>query len=304
LSEAKLVLGTRGSKLALWQANWVRERMHAMGHPAEIRVIKTSGDELTDVSLANSGTKGLFIKEIEESLLDGSVDLAVHSLKDLPSTLPPGLAIGAVPQREDVRDVLITRDGLVLSQLPPNARLATSSPRRVVQLRALRKDLEFMAIRGNLDTRIRKLDSGVCDGLVLAAAGVHRLGLQTRIAAYFPISQVCPAAGQGALAIEIRERDERVMDAVKPLEDAAARRAVEAERAALRELSGGCLVPIAIHAFEEHGELKISGFMSDPRSGELLRAEVSGAADQPAELGFAIAQLLLKQTVRQTLNPV
>ena len=302
LSQSKLVLGTRGSQLALWQANWVKSRLEALGRGVEIRSVKTSGDQLTDISLANSGTKGLFIKEIEEGLLDNSLDLAVHSLKDMPGSLPPGLMIGAVPRREDARDVLITRDGSALDQLPEGSRLATSSPRRVAQLRALRRDLEFIPIRGNLDTRIRKLDSGVCDGLVVAAAGLHRLGITARIAAYFSVEQICPAVGQGALAIEIRERDENVRQAVAPLEDAATRRAVDAERAALGELGGGCRAPIAIYAFEENGEFKISGVVANPASGEALRASLCGEMGEGPDLGRRLARLLRERGAERVLN--
>ncbi len=300
--ESKLILGTRGSKLALWQANWVKSRLEELGRRVEIRVIKTSGDKLDDVSLANSGTKGLFIKEIEEGLVDGSLDLAVHSLKDVPSSLPPGLLIGAVPRREDPRDVLITRDGSALAQLPEGSRVATSSPRRVAQLRALRGDLDFVPIRGNLDTRIRKLDSGVCDGLVVAAAGVHRLELTSRIAAYFSIEQICPAVGQGALAVEIREQDEMGKQAVTPLEDAVTRRAVEAERAALGELGGGCQAPIAIHAFEENGKFVITGIVANPASGEVLRASLTGPGGEGRELGHRLARLLRDRGADRILN--
>ena len=300
--ESKFVVGTRGSKLALWQANWVKSRLEALGHGVEIQVVKTSGDKLADVSLANSGTKGLFIKEIEEALAAGALDLAVHSLKDVPSSLPPGLVIGAVPAREDPRDILMTRAGWTFAQLPAGSRVATSSPRRVAQLRALRRDIELMSIRGNLDTRMRKLDSGVCDALVLAAAGVHRLGLASRLAAYFSIEQICPAVGQGALAVEIRDRDERVRRAVAPLEDAASRRAVEAERTALRELGGGCQVPIAIHAFEENGDFKIAGVVANPESGEVLCAALSGQLGEADELGRRLARLLLDRGAGRILN--
>ena len=302
LSTSKLVLGTRGSKLALWQANWVKSRLEAAGHSVEIRVIKTTGDKLDDVSLAKSGVKGLFIKEIEEGLLDNTLDLAVHSLKDMPGSLPPGLRIGAVPRREDARDVLITRDGSSLARLPDGARLATSSPRRGAQLRALRRDLNVMPIRGNLDTRIRKLDSDVCDGLVVAAAGVHRLGLTSRIAAYFSIEQMCPAVGQGALAIEIREQDEMAGQAVAPLEDAPTRRAVDIERAALAELGGGCQAPIAIHAFEENGKFMISGVVANPDSGEAVRASLCGELAEGPDLGRRLARLLRERGAGRVLS--
>jgi hydroxymethylbilane synthase len=292
LSASELVLGTRGSKLALWQANWVKCRLEERGCPVRVEVIKTSGDRRSDVSLSSSGTKGLFIKEIEEDLLARKVDLAVHSLKDMPTVLPRGLRIGAVPAREDARDVLITRDGSTFAQLPPASRVATSSPRRIAQLQVLRGNLELIPIRGNLDTRVRKLDSKECDALVVAAAGVHRLGLASRIAEYFSIEQICPAAGQGALAIETREQDVRLKQAVEFLEDAATRRAIEAERAALRELGGGCQAPIAVHAFQENGRLKITGVAADTTTERVVRAELTGATGDSESLGREFAHLL------------
>src|SRR6516164_9631978 len=199
----KVIIGSRGSKLALWQANWVRDHLAAAGHVVEIRIIKTTGDKLANLLLAQSGTKGLFIKEIEEALLAGEIDVAAHSLKDLPTELPEGLCVAAVPRREDARDVLVA--GQTCAELKPGARVGTSSLRRQVQLRQLRHDFELVPMRGNLDTRFSKLDRGDCDALVLAAAGVHRLELTERIQQYFAVEQICPAVGQGALAIEIRK---------------------------------------------------------------------------------------------------
>jgi len=218
----RLTIGSRGSKLALWQARWVGDQLAAAGHEFEIRVIKTSGDKLQlfsperplPASLAEAGGKGLFIKEIEEALRAGDVDLAVHSLKDLPTELPAGLVLGAVPPREDARDVLITREGKSLGDLAPGARLATGSLRRQSQLRALRADLTCVPMRGNLDTRLGKLDRGDCEALVLAAAGVHRLGMADRISSYFSPDEICPAVGQGALGVEIRVDDVSVHEAV------------------------------------------------------------------------------------------
>src|ERR1017187_9258837 len=210
----KLIIGSRGSKLALWQAHWVRDRLISAGYEIGIRIIKTTGDKLQAVArgeplpasmaqtVAEAGTKGLFIKEIEEALLAGEIDVAVHSLKDLPTQQPDGLALGAVPRREDARDVFITLNAQTLEGLPPGARVATSSLRRQTQLRAVRDDLVYVAIRGNLDTRLRKLERGDCEALVLAAAGVHRLGLTERITTYFSLEQMCPVVGQGALGIE------------------------------------------------------------------------------------------------------
>ena len=226
----RLIIGSRGSKLALWQAHWVRDQLAAAGYEIEVRIIKTTGDKLQAVApgeplpasmaqtVAEAGSKGLFIKEIEEALLAREIDVAVHSLKDLPTEQPAGLALGAVPQREDARDVFIARNGQPLESLPPGARVATSSLRRQTQLRALRPDLVYVAMRGNLDTRLRKLERGDCEALVLAAAGVHRLGLTERITSYFSLDQMCPAVGQGALGIEIRADDPRAREAVARLD--------------------------------------------------------------------------------------
>src|SRR5579885_3002236 len=192
----QITIGSRGSSLALWQADWVKARLEALGHKLQIKIIKTSGDKLQDAALAASGTKGLFIKEIEEALLDGSIDLAVHSLKDLPTELPEGLTVAAVPLRADARDAIVGRK---LQELPPGSIVGTSSLRRIAQLSRIRPDLKFESIRGNLDTRLRKLDEGQYQAIVLASAGLTRLGWSERIADVFPPTVMCPAPGQGAL---------------------------------------------------------------------------------------------------------
>ncbi len=297
----KIVIGSRGSKLALWQAGWVRNQLAAGGHEAEIRVIKTTGDKLANVSLVGSGTKGLFIKEIEEALAAGTIDLAVHSLKDLPTEQPPGLEVGAVPPRADPRDVLVSRSGKPLARLPAGSRVGTSSLRRQSQLRALRQDLEVVAVRGNVDTRLRKLEQGEYDGLVLAAAGLERLGLSDRVTQYFAVEEICPAVGQGALAIEVRRGDERVRPAVSPLDDAASHRAVRAERALLRSLGGGCDVPIAAHAWRDGGKLCLIAVIAGVDGSLVIRTSATAALDDPEELGRRAAEDLLKQGARQIL---
>lgn len=297
-----LTIGTRGSQLALWQANWVEDRLVAAGHDVEIRIIKTTGDKLENVPLTASGTKGLFIKEIEEALLDGSADLAVHSMKDLPTDQPAGLRIAAVPAREDARDVLISAAGKRLGELPPGARIGTSSLRRQSQLRALRRDLSLLPMRGNIDTRLRKLDRGDCDALVLAAAGVHRLGLRGRITEYFSASEICPAVGQGALAIECREGDGQTASAVQPLDDEASHLAVRAERAMLRHLGGGCQVPIAAYAVVNGGGLRLVGVVAALRGNPVIRGEASGGGGDPEALGARVADDLLRQGARAILD--
>jgi len=312
----RLIIGSRGSKLALWQAHWVRDQLAAAGYDIEIRIIKTTGDKLQAVvpgeplppsmvqTVAEAGSKGLFIKEIEEALLAGEIDVAVHSLKDLPTDQPAGLALGAVPQREDARDVFIARDGLPLESLPPGARVATSSLRRQTQLRALRPDLVCVAMRGNLDTRLRKLERADCEALVLAAAGVHRLGLTNRITSYFSTDQMCPAVGQGALGIEIRADDPGASKAVARLDQLATHQAVRAERAVLRRLGGGCQVPIAAHATVEDGNLRLQGLVADLDGMQVIRARTKGPASDPEALGAAVAEDLLRRGAREILDAV
>jgi len=312
----RLIIGSRGSKLALWQAHWVRDQLIAAGYEIEISIIKTTGDKLQAVApgepipasmaqtVADAGSKGLFIKEIEEALLARDVDVAVHSLKDLPTVQPDGLALGAVPQREDARDVFIARDGQSLESLSPGARVATSSLRRQTQLRALRSDLVYIAMRGNLDTRLRKLERGDCEALVLAAAGVHRLGLSDHITSYFTFEQMCPAVGQGALGIEIRGEDARAQDAVARLDHPATHQAVRAERAVLRRLGGGCQVPIAAHAVVEDGHLHLRGLVANLDGTQLIRAQTKGPAMDAEILGATVADGLLRQGAREILDTI
>ena len=310
----RLIIGSRGSKLALWQAHWVRDQLAAAGFEIEIRIIKTTGDHLQAhapneplpasmaQAVAEAGTKGLFIKEIEEALLAREIDLAVHSLKDLPTELPAGLALAAVPTREDARDVLITPNGQSLTSLPPSARVATSSLRRQSQLRALRPDLVYVAMRGNLDTRLRKLERGDSEALVLAAAGVHRLGFTERITSYFHFDQMCPAVGQGALGIETRTDDMRAREAVARLDHAATHYAVRAERAVLRRLGGGCQVPIAAHAETHDGTLHLRGLVASPDGTQMVRAQQGGLASEAEALGAGVAEDLLQQGAREILK--
>jgi hydroxymethylbilane synthase len=312
----RLIIGSRGSKLALWQAHWVRDQLSAAGYEIEVRIIKTTGDKLQAVApgeplpasmaqtVAETGSKGLFIKEIEEALLAREIDVAVHSLKDLPTEQPSGLALGAVPRREDARDVFISRDGHALEDLPPGARVATSSLRRQTQLRALRPDLVYIAMRGNLDTRLRKLERGDCEALVLAAAGVHRLGLTGRITSYFRPDQMCPAVGQGALGIEIRTEDPRAREAAARLDDLTTHHAVRAERAVLRRLGGGCQVPIAAHAVVENGRMRLQGLVANFGGTHIIRAWADGPVADPEALGAAAAEDLLRQGAREILNAI
>jgi hydroxymethylbilane synthase len=295
-----LVIASRGSQLALWQAHWVQGQLAARGHESRIEIIKTTGDKITDVPLAKVGTKGLFTKEIEEALLDGRADLAVHSLKDLPTELPAGLVLAAVPPREDPRDAIVGRR---LADLPSGARIGTSSLRRSAQLRKLRPDLVIESVRGNLDTRLRKLDEGQYDAIVLAAAGLRRLGWADRIAETLGPDVMCSAVGQGALAIETRETGAGY-DAVRALDDPTTHAAVLAERGVLGSLGGGCQVPIGAHATIENGRLSLLGVVAAPDGSEVIRAEADGPAEDAEALGRALGAALLERGAKRILEAV
>src|SRR5487761_418253 len=298
----KLLIGSRGSRLALWQAEWVKERLERLGVEAEIKVIKTTGDKLAGTLPVGPGSKGLFIKEIEEALAAGTVDVAVHSLKDLPVDQPPGLWVAAVPPREDARDVLISRHAQTLADLPSGARIATSSLRRTSQLRGLRSDIQAAPMRGNVETRLKKLDRGDCDALVMAAAGMHRLGFNARITEYFAPERLCPTAGQGALAVEVRRGDRRIEEAAHALDDAYTRLAVTAERSALRHLGGGCQTPIAAFARIEGGRLEMLGVVASPDGSRVVRARASGPTENAESTGEQLAEKLLKEGAQAILG--
>lgn len=259
----------------------------------EVVVIRTSGDIQKDVPLARIGGKGLFIKEIEEALLAGTVDLAVHSMKDLPAELPEGLRIAAVPLREDPRDVLISGTGLGIGELPAGARIGTGSLRRIVQLRSWRPDLEILPIRGNLDTRIRKVTSGDLDGIVVAAAGIRRMGWAGQVTQFIPAEKMLPAVGQGVLCLETRCGEEDLDAGLAFLEDERTRREVTAERAFLRRLGGGCSLPVAAFAEEREGSLTIRGLVGSLEKGKMIRHELQGKAADAADLGTELADALL-----------
>lgn len=295
-----LVIASRGSQLALWQAHWVQQKLGDLGHETRIEIIKTTGDKITDVPLAKVGTKGLFTKEIEEALLDGRADLAVHSLKDLPTELPRGLVLAAVPAREDPRDAIVGRR---LSELPQKAKVGTSSLRRAAQLRQLRPDLEIESIRGNLDTRLRKLDEGRYEAIVLAAAGLKRLGWSDRIAELLPPGVLCSAVGQGALAIETRATGAG-HDACAALDHADTRAAVTAERAVLAALGGGCQVPIGAYATVTGAHLQISAVVASPDGSDLVRGQSEGSASEAVRLGTELGEDLLARGARKILDAV
>ena len=300
------VIGSRGSKLALWQSNWVKSRLEELrpGTRVSIEIIKTQGDVMRDVPLAVIGGKGVFTKELEDALLDNRLDLAVHSLKDLPTTLPAGLAIAAVTEREDPRDALVlradaARDGASVGSLPAGAVVGTSSTRRQAQLKHLRPDVQLKDLRGNVDTRLRKLDAGWYDAVVLASAGLRRLGLDERISAAVPPDEILPAVGQGALGVETRAADEETRSLVSLLEHAPTRDACAAERALLRALGGGCQVPIAAHATVAGARLRLEGLVAG--GGRVIRDSFEDATENAERAGETLAQKLREQGADELL---
>jgi len=295
-----LTIATRGSQLALWQARWVQQQLAELGLESRIEIIKTTGDKITDVPLAKVGTKGLFTKEIEEALLNGSADLAVHSLKDLPTELPPGLVLAGVPEREDARDAIL---GCCLDHLARGAKVGTSSLRREAQLRYRRPDLNVEPLRGNLDTRLRKLEEGRYDAIVLAAAGLKRLGWEEKIGEILPAEVMCPAIGQGALALESRDSSAG-RDACAKFDHPETRASVTAERAVLASLGGGCQVPIGANAIVQNGCVRLRAIVAAPDGSQLISAASEGPASQAAAIGRDLAIELLHKGARQILDGV
>ncbi len=292
----RLRIGSRGSELALWQSEHIADALRAAGHEVHLEVIRTTGDRLQGVSFNKVGTKGMFTKEIEEALDEGRVDLAVHSLKDLPTELHPAFALAAIPPRADPRDAFCSAQYTSFAALPPGARVGTSSLRRQSQLRAHRRDLEYIEFRGNVDTRLRKMLEGQAEACVLACAGLDRLGRTELLRDRLPAEVVCPAAGQGALAVEARAGDAAVLEALRFLDDAPTRFAVTAERAALGALGGGCQVPIGIFC-ERHAEhWAITGSVSLGGGAAAVRVSMEHRTDdEPRLLGLRLAEELLRQ---------
>lgn len=298
----RLRLGTRGSRLAVAQSGQVADALRERGAEVEMVVIRTSGDRLADVALADFGGKALFVREIEEALLDGRVDAGVHSLKDMPAVLPDGLRLAAYPPREDPRDVLLTRSGGGLDGLPRGARVATSSLRRRALLLIRRPDLSIEPIRGNVDTRLRKLDEGLCDGLVMARAGLERLGLKPKHAQPLPVEEFLPAVGQGILGLEARTADGEVLEALRGVDDAGTRMRALAERAFLRRLGAGCHTPVAGHARIDGDAISIAGLVASLDGATVLSGEVRGPCSEAEELGERLAGELLARGARAILD--
>jgi hydroxymethylbilane synthase len=304
VSPGRLVIGTRGSALARWQAAHVARALVA-AHPGleiEERILVTEGDRVQTGAVIELGGKGVWVKEIEDALLAGTIDLAVHSLKDVPAALAPGLALVAIPERADPRDALVSRSGAGLAALPPGSRVGTSSLRRVCQVRAARADLRVEILRGNVDTRLRKVAEGVVDAGILACAGLDRLGVADRITERLTVDQMLPAIGQGALALEARGDDTRVVALARVLADPTAEVTVAAERALLAGLGVGCRTPVAGHAVMRGGRVVLRGLVGRPDASEMIREEASGAAVEAAALGADVARRLLSRGADRILR--
>jgi hydroxymethylbilane synthase len=304
--QRQLRIGTRGSALALWQAEWVKSQLLAGQQElmVELVVIKTTGDKILDVPLAMVGGKGLFVKEIEEALLDGRADLAVHSVKDMPAELPEGLHLAAMPPREDPRDALISKNGAGLDKLPHGARVGTSSLRRAAQLLHLRPDLRIETLRGNVDTRLRKLKTEGLDAIVLAAAGLKRMELSRVISEYLEPERILPAVGQGALGIETRVADVFTNEIVASLIHQQTVITVRAERAFLKRLEGGCQVPIGAYATTEDETLILTGIVADLKGVRLIRKAMRGDVRQPEVVGESLAEVVLESGGREILAEI
>ncbi|MBW1720174.1 MAG: hydroxymethylbilane synthase [Deltaproteobacteria bacterium] len=302
----KLRLGTRKSALALAQSCWVKEKIETHWPEVNVDIVKftTKGDKILDVPLAQVGGKGLFVKEIEDALLKKEADIAVHSLKDVPAELPEGLEVSIFPDREDPKDALISRDGLRLEELPEGARIGTSSLRRIAQLKNARPDFEVVSLRGNIDTRLRKLDEGQYDAILLAAAGLRRLGLEQRIIQLLEPEVMLPAVGQGALGIEFRSMDtevKRILDSIHHEETSIC---VRAERAFLLKLEGGCQVPIGAFAQLKEEILELEGMVGDEAGTNIIRMKKQGTADQPETLGTILGEEILAAGGAEILREV
>jgi len=303
MPKQKLIIGTRGSKLALWQAKWVQAVLSEQHRQleVEIRIIHTTGDKILDTALSKIGDKGLFTKEIEQQLLDGAIDLAVHSLKDLPTEQPEGLILAVITARENPADVLVSKNNLTLEQLPSGALMLTGSLRRRAQLLNFRPDLKVNDVRGNVHTRLRKLEENEAQGIILAAAGLIRMELDDRITEYLDPLWFAPACGQGSLALEIRTDDRATAELIAPLDDQASRITITAERTVLARLEGGCQIPIGAFGQIKDGQLNLWGMISDIEGKQLLKASRCGSVDEPTKLGEQIATELLDKGGKEIL---
>ncbi|MBI5216026.1 MAG: hydroxymethylbilane synthase [Ignavibacteriae bacterium] len=305
----KLILGSRGSQLALWQTEWVKSELEKKFPKLsiEIHIIKTTGDKILDSPLSKIGDKGLFTREIEQAMLDKTIDAAVHSLKDLPTQLPDGLCIGAISKREDVRDVFIAnkkKNYTSIEELPQGAIIATSSLRRKSQLLAWRSDFQIVDVRGNLNTRLSKLDESDWDGMLLARAGVVRLGFDNRITEELPLDKMLPAVGQGALAIEIRHDDKQTSEIIETLNSQPTFISTSGERALLRYLEGGCQIPIGAYGRIEENIFHLDAFIGSLDGKKIVRGKIHGAPDDAEKLGQQLAQTLFQSGGKEILDSI
>ena len=302
--DSAIKIGTRASKLALWQANWVQSALNEKFPDQKVLLvtIKTKGDKILDVPLAKVGGKGLFVKEIEQALLAGRIDLAVHSMKDMPAEIPEDLCIGAIPQREDPADVLVSKDGLAFSELKPGAVIGTSSLRRAAQLRHARPDIVIEPLRGNLDTRLKKLLTEILDAIVLAAAGIKRLNLEHRITEYLQADIMLPAVGQGALCVEMRQNDPTIGPMLATLDHTNSRAVVLGERAFLNRLGGSCQVPIAGHGEIFSDTFSLTGLVADLDGSRIIKAGLSGPLGDTESIGVELAEQLIARGADEILE--
>jgi hydroxymethylbilane synthase len=301
-----LKIGTRASKLAVTQSEWVRGRILAQ-HPnirVELVRIKTKGDRIVDSPLSRIGGKGLFVKEIEDALLTGKVDLAVHSMKDVPGELPEGLSVAVFPEREESGDAFVSSRYKKMEELPKGASVGTGSLRRSAQLLSLRPDLKIIPIRGNVDTRLKKLDSGGFDAIILAAAGLNRLGLGSRIRSVLTPEEIIPAVGQGALGLEIREDDDHLLEIIDFLNHKPTYLTVKAERAFLKRLEGGCQVPIAGHGQLDNEKIRLKGMVAELDGSRIIKDEVNGDMEKPDDIGIHLAERLIASGGNEILNRI
>ncbi|MBS4173727.1 hydroxymethylbilane synthase [Bacillus sp. FJAT-49736] len=302
----KIIIGSRRSKLALTQTNWVKDQLKKLGVPFEfeIKEIVTKGDQILDVTLSKVGGKGLFVKEIEQAMLNKDIDMAVHSMKDMPAVLPDGLTIGCIPEREDHRDALISKGSMTLRDLPKGAVIGTSSLRRGAQILAERPDLEIKWIRGNIDTRLEKLKTDEYDAIILAAAGLSRMGWSADVVTEYLDPEIClPAVGQGALSIECRSNDHELLEQLAKLNSDATAITVTAERAFLNKMEGGCQVPVAGFAMlQEENKISLTGLVASPDGKTIYKETVVGS--DPHKVGVQVAELLIQQGAKDLIDQV
>jgi len=300
----EIIIGTRGSKLALCQAEEIKEKLEKNGNKCSLKIIKTKGDKILDIALSKIGDKGLFVKEIEEALIEKSIDIAVHSLKDLPSILPEKLCIGAISERQDYRDVIVSKEGKKLLSLPHSSLIGTGSLRRKALIFKLRQDFIFKEIRGNLDTRLRKLEEGEVDALILAAAGLLRIGLGDKITEYFSTDIMLPAVGQGSLAVETRKDSGEILHILKKIDDPESHISAIAERSFLIELQGGCQIPIGALAEVSGKKLTLEGLIASLDGKRIIRGKIEGGKNRAEELGKELAEKLIKDGGEDILKEV